>query len=428
MLSATMLLVGAVLIAMVLIEGPVKRLPLSAAIVYLGVGWAAALLGLPLLRVDLVRHAPLLTVLSEWAVLISLFAVGLRLGKPAARRGWRVAAQLAGSGMVLTVVLAAAAAHVLLGLSWPAAILLGAILAPTDPVLASDVQIRSERDRDAVRLSLTAEGGLNDGSAFPIVILGLGLLQLPAAGDAPRLTGSAFLTDWLLYDLLWLVGGGLALGIACGWLIGLALRHRLRRDHGLAWDELLYLGTIALSYGLATALHASAFLAVFAAGATLFHEREVKERVAAVTTAPEGGDLSARLHAFGARCERLVEVSMVLLIGVTLAAVEWRWQLLAYALVLVAVVRPLAVYAVVRGDNVAHSSALPPTQRRLVAWFGIRGVGSFFYLVYALQHRLPQPLAQQLIDASLVAIALSIVLHGVSATPLMNRYHRQRPA
>jgi NhaP-type Na+/H+ or K+/H+ antiporter len=402
MLTATMLLLGLVLVAMALLEVPVRRLPLSSALIYLAVGWGAAELNAPLPRPDPQRQAPLLELLSEWAVLISLFGVGLKLKLPARWARWRVALLLASSTMVVTVGLATATAVWLLGLSWAAALLLAAVLAPTDPVLASEVQIHDANDRDTVRLSLTAEGGLNDGTAFPLVSLALGLLGLRELGAG----GSG----WVLRDLLWAVFGGLGLGWLCGRAIGHGVALRLKHEHPLCWDELLYLGTIALTYGLSELLHVTAFLSVFAAGVALLHGHREPPH--------EGGELGQRLSAFSGRLERLVEVSMVLFLGAAMTLVRWSWPVVAFALLLVFVLRPLAVVLTIRG--------LPPAQRRLVAWFGIRGVGAIFYLAYVLSHGVQGLLAQTLISATLVAVALSIVLHGISATPLMRWYHHWR--
>lgn len=404
MLTASLLLFGTLLLALALAEGPVRRLPLTPALIYLAAGGlAGALLGGPSPAL-IQQHALPLTVATEFAVLVSLVAVGLRLRVPPTLASWRVAWLLAGPGMVLTIVLAAAAGHWLLALSWPAAWLLAAILAPTDPVLASEVQIRSDADRDAVRLAISAEGGLNDGTALPAVMLGLGLLGLHSLGEHGR--------HWWWADLAWPIGGGLLLGVALGSLLGLALQSRLRRDQGLSWDELVYVGTVALAYGLARATGTSAFVVAFAAGATL---------LLPIPIGPESGDgLRARLHAFGGRCERLVEASAVMAVGVALNGVPFTLPVLLFALLLVLVLRPLSVLLVVR------ERSMPRRQRRLVAWFGIRGVGSLFYLAYALQHGVTDPLATTLIAATLWCVAISIVLHGVSATPLMAAYHRRQ--
>ena len=411
MLTASLLLLGMVLLAMGLAERHVRVLPLSASIVYLAVGWAAASIGTVLSEVDPLEQAPWLLPCIEIALLVSLFATGLRIGMPSAHRAWRIAALLASGGMLVSIALGTLAAVVLLGLPWPAALLLAAILAPTDPVLATEVQIHDERDRDAVRMSLTAEGGLNDGTAFPVVTLALGLLGIGELGPWGG--------QWLLRDLLWPIAGGLLLGAALGRLLGGAIRGGLRRGHDLGWDELLYLGIITLAWGLSRALEVSSFLAVFAAGVALFHEGPAA-RAAMQHEGAESGELAQRLRAFGARLERLVEVTMVLFIGAAMTWVQWRWQHVAFALLGLLVVRPLGVLAVVR------SHTLPRSQRRLVAWFGIRGVGSLFYLAYVLTDAIDESLARELVSVAVLSIAASIVAHGVSATPAMNWYQRRR--
>lgn len=407
MLVATLLLIGAVLLAMSLAQTLVARLPLSPALLYLAVGWgAASLASPPLPEPDLMAHATLLRVLAEIAVLLSLFAIGLKIRVAATWAAWRVPVLLASSSMLWAVALATLWAAWWLPLAWPMAFLLAAILAPTDPVLASDVQTHGEHDRDALRLSLTVEGALNDGTAFPLVMLALGLLGVHELGSNGL--------RWLQLDLLWSVGAGVALGVACGRAIGWALLRRLRVQPDSQGDELVYLGAIALVYGLSLASHASAFLAVFACGATLLRQHP------ATRAEPEAIGLGQHLQAFGARCERLAEVLMVLLIGAALTRVSWTAEVLVFALGVVLLVRPASVLLGL------PSRALPTTQRRLVAWFGIRGVGSLFYLAFVLERGVQGPAAQTLISACLVSLAVSIALHGVSATPLMSWYQRRR--
>jgi NhaP-type Na+/H+ or K+/H+ antiporter len=416
MLTATLLLVGVVLVAMCLAERHVTRLPLSPATVYLVVGWIAGAMVRPHMRVPPTspQHADMLVILTEGALLISLFAVGLRLRVPRTVKGWRIAVTLASSAMLATIAMAGTVAVFLLPeLGLAGALLLAAILAPTDPVLASEVQIRSPTDRDALRVSLTAEGGLNDATASPIVMLGLGL-----AGLVPLGAGGL---HWAWHDLVWPIAGGAALGWLFGRVLGAVVHALLRRGHGLEWDELLYLGIIMLAYGLARLTGTSAFLLVFTAAlGPLLRFRTLEGSAEDDGTRADRAALAERLGAFGERCGRLVEVAMVLMLGLAMAWIEWRWQIVAFAALLAGVLRPVAVYACV------PPAALPAPQRRLVAWFGIRGVGSLFYLAWVIDAGAPEPLVRGLVNATLPAIALSIVLHGVSATPLMGRYRRWR--
>jgi len=412
MLTATLLLLGVVLLAMCLLELHVTRLPMSPAIVYLAVGWVAG--WMVQAKVTTPPTAPeradMLVVITEIPVLISLFAVGLQLRVPWTFKGWRVAAILASATMVATIALATLAGVWLMpGLGWAGALLLAGILAPTDPVLASEVQIRSRIDRDAGRVALTAEGGLNDGTALPVVMLALGLLGIGELGRHGL--------HWLWHDLLWPIAGGALLGWAFGRGLGKLIHRLLRGGHGLGWDELLYLGIITVAYGLSRLTETSSFLFVFAVALGLF-KRSPRAAASLAHAGVEPDELSDRLLAFGHRCGRLVEVVMVLLLGFAMPWVHWRGEPLAYAALLLVVIRPLSVFLTL--------PRLPKTQRRIVAWFGIRGVGSLFYLALVLDSGLQADLATALVNATLPAIALSVLLHGVSATPLMALYRKRR--
>ncbi len=412
MLTATLLLLGAVLLAMCLLELHVTRLPMSPATVYLAVGWVAGWMaqGKVTTPPTAPARADMLVIITEVAVLISLFAVGLQLRLPWTLKGWRVATVLASATMLVTIALATLAGVWLMpGLGWAGALLLAGILAPTDPVLASEVQIRSPDDRDAVRVALTAEGGLNDGTALPVVMLALGLLGIGELG--------AHGARWLWHDLAWPIAGGALLGWAFGRVLGKVIHALLRQGHGLGWDELLYLGIITVAYGLSRVTETSSFLFVFAAALGLFR-RSPQATTSLTQAGVEPDELSERLLAFGHRCGRLVEVVMVLLLGFAMPWVHWREEPLVYAALLLVAIRPLSVFLTVPG--------MPKTQRRIVAWFGIRGIGSLFYLALVIDSGLSPALCVDLVNATLPAIALSVLLHGVSATPLMALYQKRR--
>lgn len=404
MLTLALLLTGAALLLMAFAQRPLMPLPVTPAMLYLLLGaGAGALFGAPG-DFQLQQAAPALQVLLELALLVSLFAVGLRLRSAPGWRSWRVALVLAGPAMLVSIALAAAVAVALFGWSWPMALLLGAILAPTDPVLASDVQVVSEHDRDALRVSLTAEGALNDGTALPVVMAALWLLQHDV-GDVGADEVAA---------LLWPVGGGALVGIGAGWLLGLAIRARVRRGDPLMRDELLTAGGVALSYGLALATQTSSFVVAFLLAVTLLQPL----RRDPVT--PSESPLAERLHAFGARIERLAEALSVLAVGVGLSLVAWSVPLVLFALACAFVVRPLSVLAVL------WPLPMPAHQRHLIAWFGIRGVGSLYYLAHALAHGVSGTMAAQLLDVTLATVAASIVLHGLSVTRAMQAYRARR--
>lgn len=246
------LLIGILLITMLLTGTLLARLPVSAAMVYLGLGYLLGPGGLGVIELDPFGQAGFLTLMSEVAVLISLFAIGLKLGVPMIDRRWLVPLRLAFPVMLITVGLIACLGVFGLGLSLGAAVLLGGILAPTDPVLAAGIQAESGNSPDRVRFSLAGEGALNDGSAFPFVLLGLGLLGLHPLGAGGW--------HWLLVDLLWSTAGGLLIGAILGALIGeLVVYLRTRHQSAVGLDEFLSLGLLAVSYGVAQLCLASGF-------------------------------------------------------------------------------------------------------------------------------------------------------------------------
>ncbi len=425
------LIIGALLITMALSGTLLKRLPLSTAMLYLAAGYGLGPAGLALMTPDPLTHTILLERMAEVAVLISLFAVGLKLGLPLSNKGWRLPVRLAAVSMTLTVALIAAIGVMGLDLSLGAAILLGAILAPTDPVLASDVQVEEANDRDRLRFSLTGEGALNDGAAFPFVMLGLGLLGLHDLGTEGW--------RWFAVDVLWAIAGGLGIGGALGTLIGrLVVYLRSRHQESVGFDEFLALGLIALTYGLAVLSHTYGFLAVFAAGLALQRVRKQPREVSLPAVGATGLQ-SKQAHAelathselasaymmqevqgFNERLERIAEVAIVLVVGAMLPFINLPANAAWFLLLLFLVVRPLSIWLGLLGAPVSRD------QRILISWFGIRGIGSIYYLMYAINQGLPRSLAEEIIALTITTVAVSIVLHGISVTPLMNLYTRRK--
>lgn len=419
-------LIGAMLLLVVLGSATIRRAPISLAMLYLLIGWGFGSLGW--ISLDPSLHGGTLETLAEIAVIVSLFSAGLKLRKPLRSRLWRLPVALASASMLATVGLVALCGVLMLGLPVGLAILLGAILAPTDPVLASDVQVANPGDADRLRFALTGEAGLNDGAAFPFVMLGLGLLGLHELGE------SAW--RWWTIDVLWAVAGGLAIGLVLGKAIGrLVVYLRQRHLETLGYDNFLALGLIATSYGVAVALHAYGFLAVFAAGLAL---RTVERDSSGEDAPPDIGRMpgsdegmaSHEQHApaymaaavldFNEQLERLTELALVLLTGALLSQVEFSWPVLGFALLLFVVIRPLAV------APLAFATRMNARQAAMVSWFGIRGVGSLYYLFYVLNRGLPDEMAAWMLQVVLCVIAASIVLHGISVTPLMQRYSRSQ--
>lgn len=417
------LLVGGLLLVRGFTATLLKRLPVTAAIAYLAAGLLVGPSVLNVFHFNPLKQSALLEVLTEVAVLISLFAAGVKLPVPFSFTRWRTPILLATVSMSITVALIAAFAWYVLDMPLGAGILLGAILAPTDPVLATDVQVRHPGDRDLLRFTLTSEAGMNDGSAFPFVMLGLGLLSLHNLGDGG--------VRWVLVDVLWATGAGVVIGVVGG--VAMAwLGWKLRREphkHELM-DDFLGLGLIGVVYGLTVMANAWGFLAVFFAAVAL---RQTELKLSQATNPSLASEslpdalpepvpvptVSQGSLVFKEHLERLSELTLILLVGGSLFLTSWSWETVGLALFLFLVARPISVLLALLGTHT------PWRIRGMTAWFGVRGIGSLYYLMFAIQHGLPEALALHLIEVTLIVVTLSIVLHGISVKPLMGYFWRR---
>lgn len=442
--SLWFLLVGGLLLFMGLTSSRLKFLPVTSAIIYLAAGMLVGPTVLNLFHFNPLKESTLLEVLTEAAVLISLFSAGVKMPAPINFKHWRTPVMLATVAMTASVAMVAAFSYYVFGLPLGAGILLGAIVAPTDPVLATDVQIRHPGDHDQLRFTLTCEAGMNDGSAFPFVMLGMGLLGLPEVGE----TGMR----WVLLDVLWATAAGIALGVVSGVLLArLIWKIRGRQQDRELMDDFLGLGLIGVVYGLSVLINAWGFLAVFFAAVAL-HQTELKLASAVKLTQdppphpylivdvvlpdpkkPSADEIHATVAAemdspitvstaslvFKEHLERLAEVLLILLVGGMLFIDSWSWRATGFAFFLFLVVRPVSVLLGMLGSGASWR------MRGMTGWFGVRGIGSLYYLMYAIQHGLPEPLALQFIQLTLIVITLSIVVHGTSVKPFMNIFWRR---
>ncbi len=420
------LLIGMLLIAILLTGTLLARLPMSAAMIYLGLGYVMGPGGFGIIDIDVFRDAGLLAWMSEAAVLISLFAIGLKLMIPLRDPRWLIPLRLAFPTMAITVGLVTCIGVFGLGMSVGAAMLLGGILAPTDPVLASGIQVESGKNPERVRFSLAGEGALNDGSAFPFVLLGLGLLGLHPLGLAG--------TRWLSVDLFWATIGGLLIGASLGALIGrLVVYLRRRHKNAVGLDEFLSIGLVAISYGAAQLSMASGFLAVFAAGIAISRVQDVPI-LDSIEVAPwldssgsmrgnwathpqhASSAMNRALRGFNEQLEKLAELAIVLVIGAMLPSISTFSSAWWFIPLFFFVVRPLSILLGLFGNPFKRDQIF------IVSWFGIRGIGSIFYLAFALDHGVAGPLAQNLVSLTLLTVTTSILVHGISARPIMAWY------
>lgn len=422
------LLIGVLMLGRGLTSTILARSPFSSSIVYLIIGLIAGPMVLNIFRFNPITEAPLLETLTEVAVLISLFSAGIKMPVPVTVKQWTRPVLLAWLSMTLTVALVAAFTYFIFNFPIGLAILLGAILAPTDPVLATDVQSRHPGDKDHLRFNLTCEAGMNDGSAFPFVMLGLGLLGLHELGDSGW--------KWITLDVLWATSAAIAIGI-CGGVLLAQVGWRLRGTelkHEVL-DDLVGFGLIALVYGISLSVGAWGFLAVFFSGVAL-RQRELKlserrsrkiemakRKDSSLEVSPEDAAppiISVEALVFGAHLERLSEMLLVFLLGGMLAFQFWNWQSISLAIFLFVVARPLSVYLSLAGTNTTWKL------RSMIGWFGVRGIGSIYYLMYAIQHGLDKTHANQLTQLTLVVITLSIIVHGTSVKPIMEKFWRRK--
>ncbi|MBJ7471315.1 MAG: cation:proton antiporter, partial [Solirubrobacteraceae bacterium] len=375
----------------------------SASVIYLclGVAVAAIVEVLGVRWLDPLRDATAISHASELAVIVALFATGLALERPLGWRRWRSTWLLLGVVMPLSIAAVAVWGNTVMGLSIGAAIVLGAALAPTDPVLAGDVGVGppGEPDDSEPRFALTSEAGLNDGLAFPFVMLGL-LLAGPA-------TSERWVWPWLLGDVLWGVAVGIALGAALGFGLGAAYRSWRAAGHvHTAFDAWIALAAVLAVYGATEVLDAYGFLAAFAAGVAFNH-------------AEEDPEVDERVHRGATLAEKFGELALVLLLGTLLSTGGLGlpgaagWALVALLLL---VIRPAATMLAFVG------SKLPLRDRLFIGWFGVRGVGSVYYATFAAASGLlPDAEARVLLWTVLIAATVSILAHGLTAEPLQKR-------
>ena len=375
----------------------------SASVIYLGLGLIAALT-IELLGLDWIEpiaDASILERLSELALIIALFGTGLKLDRPLTRDAWAGVGRLLLVAMPLTIAAVALFGGTVMGLPLGAALVLGAILAPTDPVLAGDIGVGppgAEKEHEP-NFSVTGEAGLNDGLAFPFLFAGLFLLD-PG--------GTGWIGEWIAADVIYGVGTGVAIGVLIGFgTAALAVRLRKRRFLLSEFDAWLAIPTVLLIYGVSEAAGALGFVAAFAGGLAFRRYEHTHEHN---RTVHDGADL----------VEKIGELTVILLFG-SMLSVEGLgapglsgWLLVPLLLL---VIRPASVaIALLR-------SAVPAKERLFIAWFGVRGIGSIYYAAIAGgATQIGGEDAKLIVWTTFACVLVSILAHGTSATPLSGRW------
>lgn len=421
------LLAGAALLLAVVLPTALRKAAVSAPIVLLVVGALMGLLPLPEgTDVTPMGNRAFIEHLTEFTVIVALMGVGLALDRPLSFRRldswrkWSGAWRLLGIAMPLSIAAVALVGWWVVGLAPAAALLLGAALAPTDPVLASDVQVEGPTpadedhdeidESDEVRFALTSEAGLNDGLAFPFVYAAVFLASLgPVTEWGLR---------WLGWELVGKVVLGVLLGVLVGWLLAKAAFRAPAPSLRMAetGEPLLALAAVLLAYGVAETLGGYGFLAVFACAMTM-------------RSAERGHEYHAHMHEIVERLERLLTLVVLLLLGVSMTNGLLRslpWEAALLAVLLVFVIRPMAGLVAMGfrsstcriGDHVLTSG-----ERLAISFFGVRGVGSLYYLAYATGEAEFSD-SQVLWSTVAFTIGLSVLVHGITATPVMRWLER----
>ena len=376
------------LLISVSLSGVAARTVLSTALLFLVAGALIVPGGLGL--VQLSADDGIVAVLADIALFTVLFTYGQRASVPALREGWRLSGLALGIGMPLAMIGIAVTAHYLVGLDWPTAFLLGAILSPTDPVFAAALVGRTDVPLRLRRL-LNVESGLNDGLALPFVLIFLAMAQHEDSHIG------VVLEELVL---------GLAIGIGVAALVALAWRSKILT----AEPRLQPLGPVAIAvivYAACNLTHANPYLAAFAAGSAL----ATMDHVAAESFEPFG-DLLSELTKFAA-----LLVFGAMITPDRMSHLGWQGWLLALMAILL--VRPASMLlSLIR-------TPMPRSERLTAAWFGPKGFASVVYGLLILQAGLPN--GEKLFDLIAVTIALSIILHSSTDVPVARMLRIEPP-
>jgi NhaP-type Na+/H+ or K+/H+ antiporter len=385
------LVAGLVVLGVVWLPLILNQTPLTLPIFAVGAGWL--LFGLTG-RSDMISdNIPTIEILTEIVLIVSVMGAALKIDRNLTLAGWGSTWRLLGIVMPGVIFGIALLAVWLLEVPLGVGILIGAVLAPTDPVLASTVGLGppGRGEEGEVRFSLTSEAGLNDGLAFPFVVLGTAMLA-GQTGD-----GSAFL-HWALVEVLWKVLAGVVIGGAIGYfLVQLNAKIPSRFRLSTSGEGLAIIGVMFLVYGCAEFASANGFVAVFSSGVAI---RSISHKL----------DYTKETYAFAQQIERLLMVIILLLFGGVLAGgilPSASPNRIVFVILALFAVRPLFVAIGFLRSGVAYRD------RTAIGYFGIRGLGAIYYGFYAMSHGAPD--VRNLWPEISFAVLLSVVVYGVTA-------------
>ena len=390
-----------------------KRLPISLPMLQVSFGIIMGYWWTTLSFLDPINNGLLIEKLTEIVVLVSLVGAGIKIDTPLTWQLWRPTVRLLLITMPIGIFAMAVLGYYAFGLTMGAAVLLGAVLAPTDPVLASSIQVGPPNTgaEDTPRFTLTSEAGLNDGLAFPFVYLAIKIAE--AYGNGQRFS-CEMLWSWFTNDVLWKIGAGLAVGVIVGKVLAKLIFSKRTRGTAISQGYVVIALTL-LAYGLAEYVHSYGFIAVFVA-AFAFRRSECEHTY------------HHKLHDFAEQSEgllmSLVLVTFGMFIGQGLqSGIELTWRVYIISFIFLVFIRPIGGIIALSGLNI------PRTEKYTISALGIRGIGTLYYLSYALnQGFFDEKDAIKLWIVCSIVILISIFMHGLSAPKLLqmtpNKSHK----
>lgn len=391
-----LLIIGFVVLATALIPRLLKGQWITSPMIYLICGYLLFLIPVDIRLPTLLNNPDWMKRVTELGVIVALTGAGLKLTNPFTYATWRIAIRLLAITMPITIAAIAVFGWWVLALAPASAVLLGAVIAPTDPVLASDVQTTppGKRDHSEAKLALTTEAGLNDGLAFPFTNLALAMML---TGLEP----SNWFWSWLSIDFFYKIIVGVIGGLLSGWFFAFVVFKTKVRSHlAKVTTGIISISLTLVPYGVTELLHGYGFLAVFVA-ACMFRSREA------------GYKYQKTLHDFSEDIERLLIAILLVILGgyISIGAfMDLNLTMIFAALFILLIIRPLTAWLSLWGLDLHRKN------RMIISFFGIRGVGSIYYFTYALSTT-PFPQAEVVLDVLLLVIVGSIFAHGLLVHP-----------
>ncbi len=400
------LIIGSALLAASVLPRVLSKYPLSMPIVLMISGYFLYMLPVKSLVPDLQLHGDYIEHITELAVIIAIMGAGLKINRKLNINNWMITWRLLGITMVLTIAAAAFIGWWIAGFVPATALLLGAVIAPTDPVLASEIEEEgpgeNQDEKGELKFALTSEAGLNDGLAFPFTNMAIAMAMV---GAHP----SNWFKSWLTMNVLYELAVGTMMGVGLGYLLA---RFILNLPSKTKFAELITgMGSLAATliiYGVTEYFGGYGFIAVFF-GAVIIRQYEPDH------------EYQIPLHAFIEKSQLIITSLILLGLGASISAgilQNINLTLIIIAFLIVLLIRPLCGIIGLIGFNKIRWN-----ERLAISFLGIRGFGSIYYLSYAVNHEHFEG-SDQLWSLVILVIVISIFIHGITASPILKQLNK----